>query len=71
MAKQIAQSDMLERHIKIALQMQGKAIRALQLLPAERLSAHDVLKFISEATRIERECRDLMESVKIKDKSNG
>lgn len=67
MGKKTTQEEMLERHIKIALQMQGKAILALQRLPPERLSPNDVLKFITEATRIEKECRELIK--KTDDKS--
>jgi len=46
--------DMNARHIRIALQMQEKALRAMEELPDEALSAKDVMSFLKESLAIEK-----------------
>lgn len=49
--------DMNARHIKIALQLQQKALRAMEELPDEALSPKDIMTFIDKAIAIERMTR--------------
>lgn len=60
---------MTKRHIGIAMQLQKKALEALDSLSAEDMSAKDVKEFIKMATDLERLNRTLEEeSSKAKDK---
>ena len=49
--------DMNARHIRIALQLQEKALRAMEELPDDALSAKDVMQFIDKAIAIEKMTR--------------
>lgn len=49
--------DMNARHIKIALQLQQKALKAMEELPDEALSAKDIMTFIDKAIAIEKMTR--------------
>ncbi len=49
--------DMTGRHIKIAMQLQAKALEALTSLDIENMSAKDLLQYIKEATALERQNR--------------
>lgn len=53
---------MSERHIKIAMQMQKKALEALQLLSVKDMSPRDIKDYIKTATEIERLNRTVDES---------
>ena len=46
--------DMTMRHIKIALQLQTKAVNALQELSITEMTAKDILAFILEGMKVER-----------------
>ena len=46
--------DMTERHIKIAMQVQKKALEALASLSVEDMSPKDVKEYIKMATDLER-----------------
>ena len=46
--------SMSERHIKIAMQMQKKALEALQLLPIEDMSSKDITNMMETAAKLER-----------------
>ena len=46
--------SMSERHIKIAMQMQKKALEALQLLPVEDMSSKDITNMMDIAAKLER-----------------
>ena len=46
--------DMNARHIRIALQMQEKALRTMEELPDEALSPKDVMSFLKESLAIEK-----------------
>lgn len=46
--------SMSERHIKIAMQMQKKALEALQLLPVENMSSKDITNMMDIAAKLER-----------------
>lgn len=46
--------SMSERHIKIAMQMQRKALEALQLLPVEDMSSKDITNMMDIAAKLER-----------------
>lgn len=48
---------MSERHIKLALQLQEKAIQALSKMKPEELDPKNLIAFIREATKLERENR--------------
>lgn len=45
---------MTERHIKISIQLQKKALEALNNLEVEEMSAKDIKEFIKMATELER-----------------
>ena len=45
---------MTERHIKIAVQLQKKALEALNNLESDTMSAKDIKEFIKMATDLER-----------------
>lgn len=49
--------DMNARHIKIALQLQQKALKAMEELPDEALSPKDIMTFIDKAIAIEKMTR--------------
>ena len=53
--------DMSDRHIKIALQLQKKALEALNGLEVEAMSPKDIKEFIKMATDLERLNRTLEE----------
>lgn len=55
--KRKALKKMQERHIQIAVMMQKKAVKALEELPEEYLDAKDILRFLVESTKIEKETR--------------
>lgn len=63
--------SMSDRHIKLAMQVQAKAIAALGELETENMSAKDIKEFIKMATELERICRitlvKLLESSEDKD----
>lgn len=46
--------NMTERHIKIAIQLQDKALKALKNLKTEEMAAKDIREFIKMATDLER-----------------
>lgn len=46
--------SMLERHVKIAFQLQRQALEALESLEIEQLSPKDILSFLRLATELER-----------------
>lgn len=46
--------DMTARHIKIAMQLQTKAVTALSQLPVAEMSPKEILSFLAEATKMER-----------------
>ena len=46
--------SMIERHIKIAMQLQKKALEALRSLPVKKMSAKDIKDYIKIATDLER-----------------
>jgi hypothetical protein len=52
-----AVQDMTDRHIKIAMQLQAKALNALQQLPVQDMTAKEILSFLTEATKLERSGR--------------
>lgn len=55
MAKAVKERKaMAERHIGIAMQLQKKALEALNSLEAEEMSAKDIKEFIKMATDLER-----------------
>lgn len=49
--------DMNARHVKIALQLQQKALKAMEELPDDALSAKDIMTFIDKAISIEKMTR--------------
>lgn len=53
--------DMSDRHIKIAMQLQKKALEALNGLEVEAMSPKDIKEFIKMATDLERLNRTLEE----------
>ncbi len=53
--------NMNDRHIKIAMQMQKKALEALQVMSADDMSPRDIKDFIKIATELERLNRTLEE----------
>lgn len=53
--------DMTDRHIKIAMQLQKKALEALTSLEVEAMSPKDIKEFIKMATDLERLNRTLEE----------
>lgn len=53
--------DMTDRHIKIAMQLQKKALEALTGLEAEVMSPKDIKEFIKMATDLERLNRTIEE----------
>lgn len=63
--------DMTDRHIKIAMQLQKKALEALTSLEVEAMSPKDIKEYIKMATDLERLNRTLEEeSSKGKDDSS-
>ena len=46
--------DMTNRHIKISIQLQNKALEALQIMKVEDMSPRDVREYIKLATELER-----------------
>ena len=57
-------NDMTERHIKIAMQLQKKALEALTSLKVKAMSPKDIKEFIKMATDLERLNRTLEEDSK-------
>lgn len=53
--------DMTDRHIKIAMQLQKKALEALNSLDVEAMSPKDIKEYIKMATDLERLNRTLEE----------
>lgn len=53
--------EMTERHIRIAMQLQKKALEALQNLSLKKMTAKDIKEFIKMATDLERLNRTLEE----------
>lgn len=53
--------DMVDRHIGIAMQLQKKALQALEKLPVEDMSPKDIKEYIKMATDLERLNRTLEE----------
>lgn len=51
---------MAERQVKEALLVQEKATRRLMAVNPDELSPVDALRFLTEATRIEREARKIL-----------
>lgn len=49
--------DMNARHIKLALQLQQKALKAMEELPDDALSPKDIVQFIDKAIAIEKMTR--------------
>jgi len=49
--------DMTNRHIRIAMQLQQKAVQALQNIEAEQLTPNMTLKFMKMATELEKNNR--------------
>lgn len=56
--------DMTTRHISIAMQLQKKALEALQELSVEDMTAKDIKEYIKMATDLERLNRELTEDEK-------
>ena len=56
--------DMTDRHIKIAMQLQKKALEALTSLEVEAMTPKDIKEFIKMATDLERLNRTLEEDSK-------
>ena len=56
--------DMTSRHIKIAMQLQKKALEALTSLEVEAMTPKDIKEFIKMATDLERLNRTLEEDGK-------
>lgn len=52
---------MTERHIKISIQLQKKALEALNYLEVEKMTAKDIKEFIKMATELERLNRTIEE----------
>lgn len=50
---------MIERHIKIAVDMQDKAVASLEKMGAEELTPKEIREFIKMATELERQSRVL------------
>ena len=53
--------DMRKRHIAISLQLQKKALKALENLKIEKMSAKEIREFLKMATDLERLSRTLTE----------
>lgn len=49
--------DMMARHIRIALKMQTEAVEALNRTPPEDIDPKNIVAFIREGTKLERESR--------------
>ncbi len=49
-----ATREMAERHIRIAMQLQKKALEALQNLSVKKMTAKDIKEYIKMATELER-----------------
>lgn len=56
-----AAREMTERHIRIAMQLQKKALEALQNLSVKKMTAKDIKEYIKMATELERLNRMLEE----------
>lgn len=50
---------MIDRHIRIAQQIQGKALKALQILEPEEMTARDIKEFIKIGTELEKMNREI------------
>ncbi len=60
MAKVVEErKKMIERHIGLSMNIQAKALQALQLLSAEELSVKDIREYIKLGTELERISRTL------------
>lgn len=46
--------EMTDRHVRIAMELQGKALEALKALPIEEMAPKDILAFIEKAAALER-----------------
>ena len=46
--------EMVERHVRLALAMQGKATARLQKMQPEEMSTYDVLRYINDSIKLER-----------------
>lgn len=53
--------DMIDRHVKIAMQLQKKALEALSSLEVEQMSPKDIKEYLKMATELERLNRTLEE----------
>lgn len=62
--------DMTDRHIKIAMQLQKKALEALTSLEVEAMTPKDIKEFIKMATDLERLSRTIEEDSKGKGDSS-
>lgn len=62
-----ARKEMSDRHINIAMQLQKKALTALQSLSVEDMSPKDIKEYIKMATDLERLNRTLEEAENGKD----
>lgn len=49
--------SMTKRHIKLSMQLQAKALEALQNMPIEEMTAKDIKEYIKLATELERFAR--------------
>ncbi len=49
--------EMIERHIRLALAMQGKATARLQKMKPEEMNTQDVLRYINDSIKLERVSR--------------
>lgn len=63
--------DMTDRHIKIAMQLQKKALEALTSLEVEAMTPKDIKEFIKMATDLERLNRTLEEDSKGKSETTA
>jgi hypothetical protein len=62
-AQEQARREMGERHAKLAVALQEKAIQRLKAMPLEELSSTDLLRYIIEAAKLERLARGEPESI--------
>lgn len=61
-AKALAEKQiqlMLERHIKIAFQLQRRALEAFESFESEQMSPKDIISFLKMATELERLNREI------------
>lgn len=72
MAKAIKErKSMTDRHIKIAIQLQEKALEALEALLIKDLSPKDIKEYIKMATDLERQSRTLKEQQSIMEEEHA